>query len=423
MPSWVPAPLEGVLQKGVIVPEDEEDPEQRNTWDGADVAWAEDAAQRQCGYAQLPAAERLLQIPILKKNIHLCRVLHATDRCQVVCKAKRKMDRQECPCWGGRKLNMEGEEQAERGRERTRTFREGDGSGVEWSTSRHSRRGKCQGKALQSWVMVPLGWVVVKGLAVRPARGQDGRAPPRPPCHGHWEIMGWDFPQTASAVRKPSHQALRGRHYEKGCWRAHHLSIASFTEHFSPLCTSWCSLTCVLMWNSRPGGGQPAHWVSLATHHSWGARAATCGVMLLLPKPVPHGAAVLTKVNTELCCSQFCEYSLKVSAMFLLMKINEISYHVLITHLSWHFGTSMNIQAPWEDIQTFPRRQIPGLVQTYKWVSWKSLGHALFQHATVAKPKEQMLKPSKQRKSPPGSSCPCLLQPLPNCVYLVEPGH
>lgn len=45
---------------------------------------------------------------------------------------------------------MEGEEQAERGRERTRTFREGDGSGVEWSTSRHSRRGKCQGKALQS---------------------------------------------------------------------------------------------------------------------------------------------------------------------------------------------------------------------------------------------------------------------------------
>jgi len=68
----------------------------------------------------------------------------------VVCKAKRKMDRQECPCWGGRKLNMEGEEQAERGRERTRTFREGDGSGVEWSTSRHSRKGKCQGQALQS---------------------------------------------------------------------------------------------------------------------------------------------------------------------------------------------------------------------------------------------------------------------------------
>lgn len=90
------------------------------------------------------------KFPFKKKNIHLCRVLHATDRCQVVCKAKRKMDRQECPCWGGRKLNMEGEEQAERGRERTRTFREGDGSGVEWSTSRHSRRRKCQGKALQS---------------------------------------------------------------------------------------------------------------------------------------------------------------------------------------------------------------------------------------------------------------------------------
>jgi len=64
VPSWVPAPLEGILQKGVIVPEDEEDPEQRNTWDGADVVRAEDAAQRQCGYAQLPAAERLLQIPI-----------------------------------------------------------------------------------------------------------------------------------------------------------------------------------------------------------------------------------------------------------------------------------------------------------------------------------------------------------------------
>lgn len=65
----------------------------------------------------------------------------------MVCKAERKIDRQECPCWGGRKLNMKGAEQAERGKEKTKMSAEGDSSEVERRTSMHSRRGRCQGKA------------------------------------------------------------------------------------------------------------------------------------------------------------------------------------------------------------------------------------------------------------------------------------